>query len=258
MPKKQIQKNKASTLKQLFYFCAAIILSYVLMVFLVMPLYTRHWKKNTVPDVAFLSFSAAEKIIRKADLVPVLGESKFDNGAPAGFVIFQNPLANASVKKGRRVYLAISKGKQLMPMPDLVGVNLRDARFVLMQRQLEVGNISYEFDAFFPEGVILEQAIEPDIEVGAGSSLDFSVSLGEEPIDVYIPNLYGLSNDEADLLIKKARLTKGRTSFQAKENATAPKVIFQSLEPGIKAAKGDTINIVFSTMAQGQEGNIPW
>jgi eukaryotic-like serine/threonine-protein kinase len=258
MSKKQNNREKGSLLRQLFYFFAAIIFVYVLVAFLVMPLYTRHWQHNKVPDVTYISSSAAEKVIRNANLIPLLGETKFDNLAPAGFVLFQNPLADAFVKKGRRVYLVVSKGIQPVPTPNLVGVNMRDARFVLMQRQLNVGDIVYEFDAYFPEGVIMEQSIEPDIEVNSGRAVDIIVSLGEEPSDVYIPNLLGQSSEDADLMIKKARLTIGRVSYQSKNNVISPKVIFQSLKAGLKAAKGDTINLVFSTMAQGQEENIPW
>lgn len=258
MPEKQNKRKQGSLFRQLICYVAAIVGAYMLVVFLIMPLYTRHWQRNKVPDVTFLSFAAAEKVVHNANLIPLLGESKFDNHAPAGYVLFQNPLADAFVKKGRRVYLVISKGKQPVPTPELVGVNLRDARFVLTQRQLKVGEIEYEFDGYFPEGVIMEQSVEPEVEVSAGSPVDLIVSLGEEPTEIFVPNLYGQSSAEADLMIKKACLTTGRISYTPKDGVISPRIIFQSLQSGTRAAKGDTINLVFSTMAQGQEDNIPW
>lgn len=258
MPRKQDRKERGRLRRQLFYFCAAVAVFYVATIFLIMPLYTRHWQRKRVPDVTFLSETAAEKVVRGASLLPVEGESKYDNSLPPGCVLFQNPQANAFVKKGRRVYLVVSKGKQRVKTPKLVGVNMRDAHFILMQAQLKIGKIDYEFDAYYPEEVIMSQSVQPDTEVSAGSPIDMTVSLGEEPVDIVIPGLVGRSLKDADILIKKACLVKGRVTFAPKENAVTNKIIYQSLEVGTQAAKGDTINIAVSMPAPGREDMIPW
>ncbi len=257
MPKTS-KKDKQSLLHQVLIYFSILVSVYLLLIFLIMPLYTRHWQRKQVPDVTFLSAAAAEKVIRSVDLVPKAGESKYNNFTPPGYVIFQNPAPNSLVKKGRRVYLVISKGKQLVAVPNFVGANLRDVRFMLMQYQLNLGKIVYEFDGYFPEGVIMNQSLEPDNEVAAGTVIDLTVSLGEEPVDFIVPNLIGRSSEEAELLIKKACLTLGKVSFSARENADDPKVIYQSLPAGTAAARGDTLNVVYSIMAEGQEENIPW
>jgi len=258
MSRKQDSKRRGRLWRQLIYFGAVVAACYLLVVFLIMPLYTRHWQRKQVPDVTFLSVTAAEKVVRGASLVPVEGEQKYDNSTPPGYVLFQNPLANAYVKKRRRVYFVVSKGKQSVSAPKLVGVNMRDAYFILMQAQLKIGKIDYEFDAYYPEEVIMAQAVEPDKEVSAGSRIDVTVSLGEEPTDVFIPGLVGRSIEDADILIKKACLVKGRVTFTPKENAILHKIIYQSPAAGLQAAKGDTINIVVSTLSPGYEDNIPW
>ncbi len=258
MARKPNKNTKGRVLRQLLVFGLVMAGIYLALIFLIMPLYTRHWQHIQVPEVTNLSFAAAEKMIRGSDLVPQEGEAKYDNNVPPGFVIFQNPLAHSFVKKGRRVYLVISRGKQPVPVPNLVGANLRDVRFVLLQGQLALGKITYEFDVYYPEGVIMEQSVEPDAEISAGSAIDITVSLGPEPVDVFVPGLVGRTVEDADLLIKKARLTKGRVSYKAKNDAVVNKVIAQSLQPGLRAAKGDTIDIVVSTLAQGQEDKIPW
>ena len=258
MSRNQDSKKRGLFWRQLFYFGAIAAAFYLLAVFLIMPLYTRHWQRKQVPDITFLSETAAEKVVRGASLLPIEGESKYDNSTPPGFVVFQNPLANAYVKKGRRVYFVISKGKQPVKMPNLIGVNMRDAHFVLMQAQLAIGKIDYEFDAYYPEEVIMSQSEEPDVEISAGSPIDVTVSLGEEPVDIFVPALVGRSVEDADMLIKKACLFKGRVTFSPKDSVASQKIIYQSLQAGIQAAKGDTINIVVSTLAPGHEDNIPW
>jgi len=258
MPKKSNRYVKGRLWRQLFFFAVIVAAVYLIAVFLIMPLYTRHWQRKRVPDVTFLSMTAAEKVVRGASLVPIEGESKYDNNTPPGFVLFQNPLANAYVKKGRRVYFIVSKGKQPVTTPNLIGVNMRDAHFVLMQAQLAIGKIDYEFDAYYPEDVIMLQSVPADMEVSAGSAIDVTVSLGEEPVNIFIPSLVGRSIEEADILIKKACLVKGRVSIAPRDDAVSKKVIYQSLQAGMHAAKGDTINIVVSTLPPGYEDNIPW
>ena len=258
MARKPNKNYKSRVLRQLLIFGAVVAGIYLALIFLIMPLYTRHWQHIKVPDVTNLSFAAAEKVIRSIDLVPREGEVKYDNHSPGGFVTFQNPLAHSFVKKGRRVYLVISRGKQPVPVPNLVGVNLRDVRFVLLQGHLALGKINYEFDAYYPEGVITEQSVEPEMEISAGSAIDITVSLGPEPAAVFVPALVGKTLEEAELLIKKARLTKGRVKYIPKSDAVVSRVLSQSLEPGLRAAKGDTIDIAVSTLAQGQEDKLPW
>ena len=231
---------------------------YLLIVFLAMPLYTRHWQQIDVPDVRYLSFSAAEKIIDSHKLEPVKGELKYDDALPAGFVVFQNPGSGMVVKKNRRIYLTVSKGKRPVVVPNVVGMAERDARFTLVQGELDVGEISYEFDSYYPAGVVSEQSIEPDEELEAGSAIDLIVSLGEEPDQIYVPQLVGKPQEQAEILIKKSLLTLGNTSYRETSEGASDVVLYQSLEAGTKAEKGDTLDIVLSRLPKGSKEVLPW
>jgi len=254
--KKKRTRGSQNTRTSILFILAILVGLYCLMTFLVMPLYTRHWQRVHVPDVTNLSLSAAEKIIEHARLVPVRGVAKFDDAIPAGYVSFQNPGGDTFVKKGRRIYLISSKGKRPVTVPDLVGTDLRDARFTLIQSQLELGKISNDFDRYYPEGVVMEQAIEPGTEIMAGSALDITVSLGGESSELFIPDMHGKSLEEAEILLSKAHLVKGTVTYQDSGTSLPNHVISQSVRAGLRAAAGDTVDLVLSRMPK--EGETEW
>ena len=234
---------------------AALIVLYFLFDLIVMPLYTRQYQAVQVPAVMNLSFSAAEKVLADAGLHAVKGAEKYDETFPAGFVLFQNPEAGSAVKKGRRVYLTVGKGERLFPMPRLIGMAERDAQFALADLNLVMGEIVYESDPFYPEGVISAQAIEPGIEVAVGQKVHLVVSSGLEPYDYIVPELVGKSLSDALLEVEESGLTLGSIEEQETDKLLPNTVISQSLAAGMQAARGDTLSILVSKLpkSQGQE-----
>ncbi len=242
-------------IKFVLIFLATMLSVILLLIYVIMPLYTRQHQSITVPDVSNLSFSAAQKILKKQDLKIVKAGEKYDENFPPGFVIFQNPEAGSTVKKGRRIYLTVGKGQRIIEMPKLVGLAERDAKFILSDHNLKVGTITYEIDDFLPEGVVSEQSIERNKPVSVGESVDLVVSLGVEPSVYIVPDLVGRSFEEAVKSIKKAGLTLGEISKQKTDKLLPNTVIDQSAEAGLEVSKNDTINIVISQLEHGIEEN---
>ncbi len=236
----------------------SIIILFCLFDWFIMPIYTRHWNAVDVPNVTHLSFDAAKKILNKAGLEAVKGSEKFDENYPPGFVLFQNPEASFSVKKGRRIYLTIGKGQRTFEMPKLVGISERDAKFVLAQNNLKVGQITYESDDFYPEGVVSEQSVKENHLVAVREKISLTVSLGGEPTEFIVPDIIGKSKDDAVVRIIKAGLTLGEIKFQATNKLLPNTVIDQSLEAGLDVQKGDTLAIIVSKLPQLKEDEIKW
>jgi eukaryotic-like serine/threonine-protein kinase len=232
---------------------AALVLAVVVAFFsicdlAVMPLYTRQYQAITVPDVMHHTFGEAEKILQRSGLRVVKDGEKFDETLAAGKIVFQNPEASATVKKGRRVYVSLSKGGRTFAMPKLIGLALRDVRFIVQDNELSLGYIAYRNDPFLPDGVVCEQSPAEGSTVGVHERVDISISLGVEPTEFIVPELVGKSEEDAVLAIQKAGLTLGEINRQAAEELLPNTVISQSLQAGLQVAKGDTLNIVVSIL----------
>lgn len=227
---------------------AMIVVVYLVFDNLLMPLYTRQYQAVPVPNVHLKSLDEAEKIIKRSGLRMVKEGEKFDESLPAGRIVFQNPEASAKVKKGRRIYVTVSKGARSFTMPKLVGLALRDAKFVLQDHELSLGLTTYRRDPFLPDGVICDQSPVSGKTVGVNSRVDIAVSLGVEPMEFIVPDLVGKSEEEALIALQKAGLTVGAIARQATDQLLPNTVISQSREVGLEVAKGDTVHIVVSAL----------
>lgn len=79
-----------------------------------------------VPDIADLSGDAAEAALRERGL-NVIRQSRFSLDVPAGMVISISPPSGSKMKKGERVDLSISKGRNTDPLPNVFGVQVTAA-----------------------------------------------------------------------------------------------------------------------------------
>ena len=70
--------------------------------------------------------------------------------------------------------------------------------------------------------------------------------------------MYGKPIEEAELRLSKARLVLGRVNYQETNDMAPDLVIYQSLEAGFSAVRGDTVNITLSRKSFGNGESLPW
>ncbi len=133
----------------------------LLMDWIVMPVYTQKGQEAELPDVTEYPFEDAKKLLESKGFKVIKDQEKYDSMYPQGVVISQNPEPYTRVKKGRRVYLTVSAGEKPVLVPNLVGRSEREGSFLLQQMGLLVGKVEYQFDHYYPAGVICGQSIVP-------------------------------------------------------------------------------------------------
>ncbi len=110
-------------------------------------------------------------------------ESKYEfNELPEGTVIRQSPEAGAMVKKGDVVTLTISKGIEQVQVPDLRKRTESEAGQLLLDSNLDRGEVTSAYDDNIPEGSVISQSPEAGASVNAHSKVSFVVSLGKKEI----------------------------------------------------------------------------
>ncbi len=181
---------------------------------IVMPLYVKHASLVQVPSVTGLTFLDAKKVLEDSGLDVKQGDIKYDESKPIGMVLDQNPPSGETVKKGRRVYLTLCGGEQLVEVPRLVGKTERDARFTLEQRNIQVGEIVKKFTTEQPEDVVVSQIIQPGSKVKKGTKIDLIISNGQLLGDIYIPDVIGKKLNEAKKIIEEKKLKVGKITYQ--------------------------------------------
>jgi serine/threonine-protein kinase len=100
---------------------------------------------------------------------------------PENVVVESSPSFGLSVPLGMSVNLVVSLGISpgTVMMPNLVGTRLKEAKNILKEFGLEVGEIQYETKADLPFETVLEQSPPEGAEVAKGTRVNLKVSSTE-------------------------------------------------------------------------------
>jgi eukaryotic-like serine/threonine-protein kinase len=183
----------------------------------IMPWYVKHASLVKVPNVIGLQFSEARQVLEKSGLDVKQGDVRYDESKPIGLVMDQNPPVDQMVKNGRRIYLTVCGGEQLVEVPKLIGRTLRDAKFTLEQRNLQIGEIVKKFTSEYAEDVIVSQVLQPGSKVKRLSKVDLIISNGIQIGDIMIPDVIGKKLEEARKILEDKKLKVGKLTYQASD-----------------------------------------
>jgi serine/threonine protein kinase len=97
-------------------------------------------KPRTVQNVAGQPYAQAAALLQQAGLTPVRNDV-FNDTVPIGQVVGTSPAAGASVDRGGKVTVNVSKGPDLVGVPDVGGKSVQDATTIMQQAGLSIGNV---------------------------------------------------------------------------------------------------------------------
>jgi serine/threonine-protein kinase len=138
-------------------------------------------------------------------------------------------------------------------VPDVVGKQMTLARQVLEDKKLRV-SVAETYDATVPAGQVVSQTPEAGAKVKEERLVTIYVSKGGEELEM--PELKGLSRDEAEKKLQKMGLTVGSVSERASDEE-AGTVISQDPRAGTKINKGQSVNLVISKGKKDKKVSVP-
>ena len=229
--KKKLRKLIASREAKKAY----LILAMGLVMFFVcndilLPAYVNSGGIIEVPSVIGKTYADAERTINALGLVARKGDVRMDREHPAGSVILQNPQEGSKVKRGRRIYLALSGGEILVEVPNLKGRTLRDAKYALEREGLMLGAIEYRSSDQFPVNTVIEQMTRAGSTVKHDAFVSVVVSQGITTEKIPVPDLYGKNLMEAEKLLNASSLRVGNVTYVPSPDLL-PNTIIQQFPP---------------------------
>ncbi|MFQ5705890.1 MAG: PASTA domain-containing protein [bacterium] len=217
-----------------------------------MPWYTRHDQALEVPNLVGKRFESAKELLDAAGLEIVKKGEKYDSAWPFGYVVDQNPHALRKVKNGRRVYVTLSLGDRELQVPDLMGLSETNAEERLKSLGLRIGEREYEYVANEPSDIVIAQSLPPNRMVKTGTAVDIKVSLGKAAGSARVPSILGKTLETAKREIRKSGLVLGHVQFRLTNEFLPNTVIWQSLTTGTKVTRGDTLDLIVTTVSQSK------
>ena len=200
-----------------------------------------------VPEIEGKSLSEARKLASEVGLNLVENEERvFSEEIAAEHIVSQQPAAGERIKQSRPLNITVSKGPQLIEIPDFIGSSLREALIELDNLSLKSGDIQYIFRLSEEPGTVINQIPAAGAEVEKGSEITLFVSRGERDISVRMPDLSGLSQAEAFELLKENGLNIGQVSVESSDRFADGQVISQSVRAGEYLPRGIAVDFVVS------------
>jgi serine/threonine-protein kinase len=122
-----------------------------------------------VPDVTGLSRDSAQSLLTKAGLEPAVQERESEE--PVDDVIAQSPAAGTEVDRGSTVTITVSTGIEKVSVPNVVGLNRRDAAQQLREVGLVPTQREVDVTDAGQDGVVIDQRPAAGIELEEGQDV---------------------------------------------------------------------------------------
>ncbi|MDE3058725.1 MAG: PASTA domain-containing protein [Bacteroidota bacterium] len=221
----------------------ALFLIFLFFNYFFMPWYVNHGGTVQVPNVVAMREADATRLLDSLGFSPRISETRPDKRYPEGYVVLQNPVADQIVKPGRRIYLTVSGGEQLVAVPILRGHSVRDAKFMLERFGLKLGNALVQVSQEFPEGTIIAQDSLLGQQVRRGTVINVIVSAGPSLDSLSVPNVIGKSLSDAQRILSGKNLKVGNITYQENSEYLPNTVLDQFPKPNAVLSAGKAVDL---------------
>ncbi|MFF3790062.1 Stk1 family PASTA domain-containing Ser/Thr kinase [Streptomyces sp. NPDC001981] len=196
-----------------------------------------------VPSLLGQTEKAARERLSDSGLELKGVDRAYSDDVDRGKVISSDPKSGARIRGNGSVKIVVSRGPEIVKVPDVRGTGPAEARRALKKVGLVPGMVTKEFSEDIEQGKVIRTDPGAGAERHPDSAVALVVSKGS-PVDV--PDLTGLSVQEAtDALDEeglKAEVLPGRVNSPE----AAGDIARQSPGGGTRAAAGDTITLTVS------------
>ena len=209
----------------------------------------------TVPPLTGKTYDQAASELEALGLVIKEGEQVYSPDQEKGKITSQTPKEGSVVGIGTAVEVNISRGKKDGVVPNIVNKDLAAAEAYLAEFGFKLGTQT-QVESHLPKGTVISQSPEAGDKANSGASINVEVSDGKGKEMTKVPNLYGLSKEQADAALAAEGLTVDVDNIKYEENEFAPAntVLYQTIQPESEVEVGSKVGY---TLAKAPEAVVP-
>ncbi|MBL6722527.1 MAG: PASTA domain-containing protein [Candidatus Margulisbacteria bacterium] len=124
--------------------------------------YFTKYKVVQLPDLTETSLIQAKQALVNLGLNPTSVSYNFHQSIPEGHVVRIEPPSGRSIKQGRSVKLFVSKGRQEIQVPALIGKTRQGIAFILNGTGINIKEMPDEYSMTVPQGKVIRQLPLPN------------------------------------------------------------------------------------------------
>jgi beta-lactam-binding protein with PASTA domain len=203
----------------------------------------------TVPDIVNRPYQDAVDTLNRNNLEMGTQTPIQISGYPENYVRYQSPPAGKVVRAGRKVYPTVSRQDRVV-VPDVNGMGLDEAETALVQARLRLDTTIARVRNAAQAGTVINQDPQAGKEVPIESLVRLLISEGggEETAKVYMPDLIGLTPEEAEAELKPLQVDAKAIKIDGAE-PPFNEIISQRPEAGMLLRPGDMVTYEFRANA---------
>ena len=183
-------------------------------------------RRVPVPNIIGMSQDEAKSTLEKQGLDWGTQARAYSDTVPAGHVISCQPKVGQKVGLGHAVTAVISRGVETKTVPDVVGKTKDQASAAIKGAGLTLGTVTEEYSASVASGKVISSDPKAGKVIQHTEKVSIVVSKGKEPVT--IPDVTGMSEDEAKKTLEDVGLKKGKVSQEYSDSMDKGKVISSS------------------------------
>ncbi|MBQ6115953.1 MAG: Stk1 family PASTA domain-containing Ser/Thr kinase [Oscillospiraceae bacterium] len=137
-------------------------------------------ESKPVQMISFLDQSVEDAVRQAESMGLKVGQHVYEySDKPDGTVIKQSIEPTATVEEGTTIVFTVSRGLRVVEVGSYIGSTIESASAAAQNAGLSVGASIYEYSSE-PEGTVINQSLEPKLNVAEGTVITFTVSKGPE------------------------------------------------------------------------------
>jgi len=180
-------------------------------------------------------------------------DNRYDERVPEGHVVLQKPGAGTLVKRGSSVVVILSRGPQLLEVPDVTGSALQAAQVTLTAAGLGLGRTFNVYTAEGAGGSVVAQSPTSAERVERAATVDLFLA-GENAGETFVmPDLVNRSYTEVRSFFEGRGFRIGRVSYESYEGVPPGTVLRQFPQAGHPLRRGEVIALSVVAAPPGSE-----
>ena len=237
------RKSKKKTIGILTGVLGTLVLFAAIILMIIMP----DKNKVSVPDFVGLNFTGdvmnAEEYSSKF-VFNCIEQSSIDKAN--GTILDQMPKKGKKVSLGAEITLYIAKSTKKIIVPDVYGYEYSSAQSRLKELNFDT-KIIKEKSSVKDAGTVIRTSPARDTEVDEGTLIKIYVATAEDAEPVDVPNLNGLTVEQAKTELEKVGLTLDSERTEYRSNSAERGTIIGFEHVGEQVAPGTAIAVYVST-----------
>lgn len=137
----------------------------------------------SLEDYSNKDYEETKKILEEQYGLNVTTEYEYSNDVEFGKIIKTDIKAGTTVKRGDKITLYVSRGKETKEatVPNILGLTEQAANEKLEENGLTPGKVLYAYSSKYKEGTVMTQDYREGKVVNSGTKVGYTISKGPEP-----------------------------------------------------------------------------